>query len=51
MAAVLYGILLSVFIMAQSNDFLKTIPLTAMSAAVSFGASYVLRTIIEKSKK
>lgn len=50
-AAVLGGMFLSVYRMLQSNDLTKTILLTAVSAAVSYGVSYILRRLIERNSK
>ena len=51
LAAIACGVLLSLYRILHSEDFIKTIILATASAAVSYMVSYMLRAITKRINK
>lgn len=50
-AGITGGIILTLYRILHSDDFIKTVLLTAVSAVVSYGVSFLLKFITGRCKK
>lgn len=50
-AGITGGVLLTLYRILQSDDFIKTVLLTAVSAIVSYGVSFLLKFITSRYRK